>query len=394
MLDAQTIATIKATIPALLATGPRLTAHFYDRMFGHNPELKDIFNMSNQHNGNQREALFNAICACASNIDNLAVLLPAVEKIAQKHSSFAIQPAQYQIVGRHLLATLDEMLHPGQAVLVAWGKAYDVLAEMFIQREEEIYLAAENKTGGWRTLRAFRIAEITPQSEIIKSFLLSPVDGQPVADYQAGQYLGVWLRDKSFANQEIRQYSLTRAPNGRDYRIAVRREPGGRVSGWLHQHAQLGDEVHLAAPAGDFFLTVEPKTPVTLISGGVGQTPMLAMLDVLAAQNHPAPVQWFHAADNGRRHAFREEVAASGRRLTRFSQHIWYKEPLPQDAGSFDNSGVMDLMHLESQLSDPNMHCYLCGPLGFMQHIAGQLLHMGIEAERVHYELFGPHKVI
>jgi nitric oxide dioxygenase len=45
--------------------------------------------------------------------------------------------------------------------------------------------------------------------------------------------------------------------------------------------------VHLAAPAGDFFLAVEPKTPVTLISGGVGQTPMLAMLDTLASSMRP-----------------------------------------------------------------------------------------------------------
>ncbi|SUG64948.1 flavohemoprotein [Salmonella enterica subsp. enterica] len=63
MLDAQTIATVKATIPLLVETGPKLTAHFYDRMFTHNPELKEIFNMSNQRNGDQREALFNAIAA-------------------------------------------------------------------------------------------------------------------------------------------------------------------------------------------------------------------------------------------------------------------------------------------------------------------------------------------
>lgn len=41
MLDAQTIATVKATIPLLVETGPKLTAHF-DRMFTHNPELKEI----------------------------------------------------------------------------------------------------------------------------------------------------------------------------------------------------------------------------------------------------------------------------------------------------------------------------------------------------------------
>lgn len=112
MLDAQTIATVKATIPLLVETGPKLTAHFYDRMFTHNPELKEIFNMSNQRNGDQREALFNAIAAYASNIENLPALLPAVEKIAQKHTSFQIQPEQYNIVGGHLLATLDEMFSP------------------------------------------------------------------------------------------------------------------------------------------------------------------------------------------------------------------------------------------------------------------------------------------
>lgn len=123
MLDAQTIATVKATIPLLVETGPKLTAHFYDRMFAHNPELKEIFNMSNQRNGDQREALFNAIAAYASNLENLPALLPAVEKIAQKHTSFQIQPEQYNIVGTHLLATLDEMFSPGRST-GCLGKAY------------------------------------------------------------------------------------------------------------------------------------------------------------------------------------------------------------------------------------------------------------------------------
>lgn len=70
MLSNQTIEIVKATAPLIAETGPKLTAHFYDRMFTHNPELKDIFNMSNQRNGDQREALFNAICAYAANIEN------------------------------------------------------------------------------------------------------------------------------------------------------------------------------------------------------------------------------------------------------------------------------------------------------------------------------------
>ncbi|EIQ7174166.1 NO-inducible flavohemoprotein, partial [Escherichia coli] len=188
MLDAQTIATVKATIPLLVETGPKLTAHFYDRMFTHNPELKEIFNMSNQRNGDQREALFNAIAAYASNIENLPALLPAVEKIAQKHTSFQIKPEQYNIVGEHLLATLDEMFSPGQEVLDAWGKAYGVLANVFINREAEIYNENASKAGGWEGTRDFRIVAKTPRSALITSFELEPVDGGAVAEYRPGQY--------------------------------------------------------------------------------------------------------------------------------------------------------------------------------------------------------------
>lgn len=392
MLDAQTIATVKSTLPLLAATGPKLTAHFYDRMFTHNPELKEIFNMSNQRNGDQREALFNAIAAYASNIENLAALLPAVEKIAQKHTSFQIKPEQYDIVGSHLLATLDEMFSPGQEVLDAWGKAYGVLANVFINREAQIYSEHATKNGGWEGTRAFRIADKTPRSALITSFEFEPVDGKPVADYQPGQYLGVWLKPEGFPHQEIRQYSLTRKANGKGYRIAVKREDGGQVSHWLHNHASVGDVVHLAAPAGDFFMAVEANTPVTLISAGVGQTPMLAMLDTLAAANHSAQVNWFHAAENGQVHAFAQDVKTLGATLPRFISHIWYNKPESDDV--FDSAGLMDLRTQEGTFSDPAMQFYLCGPVGFMQFAAKQLVELGVKAEQIHYECFGPHKVL
>lgn len=396
MLDAQTIATVKATIPLLVETGPRLTAHFYDRMFAHNPELKEIFNMSNQRNGDQREALFNAIAAYASNIENLPALLPAVEKIAQKHTSFQIKPEQYNIVGAHLLATLDELFSPGQEVLDAWGKAYGVLANVFINREAEIYQQNASKTGGWEGTRAFRITRKAPRSALITSFELEPVDGQPVADYQPGQYLAIWLKPEGFEYQEIRQYSLTRKPNGKSYRIAVKRENGGQVSNWLHAAAQEGDIVHLAAPAGDFFLDVTAQTPVTLISGGVGQTPMLAMLETLAKTQHAAQVNWFHAAENGDVHAFADEVAALGAALPAFRSHIWYRTPTAADrqAARFNSEGLIELSALADALGDPQMQYYLCGPVAFMQFAAKQLVALGVSGENIHYECFGPHKVL
>ncbi|POW60003.1 NO-inducible flavohemoprotein [Candidatus Pantoea alvi] len=392
MLDAQTIATVKSTLPAVAAVGPKLTAHFYDRMLTQHPELKNVFNMNNQRNGNQREALFNAICAYGANLDNLAALLPAVEKIAQKHASLAIKPEQYAIVGENLLATIKALLNPGDEVLAAWGRAYGVLAEVFIQREEAIYQETEQQKGGWRGTRPFRIAAIETQSSVIKSFTLAPVNGGAVAAFKPGQYLTLHLHPAGFEFQQNRQYSLTHASNGETYRIAVKRDAQGTVSGWLHDNAQVGDVLALTAPHGDVFMAVSTETPVALISAGVGVTPMLAMLHALADQQHAAPVTWLHATENGAQHAFADEVAETAARLRDVKKRIWYRVPEAADAGRYDAEGVMDLTAEIARLQDARTQFWLCGPVGFMQFIAGQLRDAGVDASRIHYEVFGPHK--
>ncbi len=394
MISSKTIEIVKSTAPVLAETGPKLTAHFYDRMFEHNPELKDIFNMSNQRNGDQRTALFNAICAYANNIDNLGALLGAVEKIAHKHTSFLITEEQYQIVGKHLLATIDELLSPGQEVIDAWAEAYGVLANVFIQREEQIYQESEALTGGWRGLRDFTLIEKTQESEHICSFTFKPVDGGKVAPYQPGQYLGIYINSEQFENQEIRQYSLSSSVQEQTYRISVKREQGGKVSNFLHDHLNIGDQVQLAPPAGDFFLEASSDTPVVLISAGVGLTPTLAMLESLP--KHNAAITWVHATENGQQHAFKHHVDRLVQAQSHATSHIWYNQPLESDEQGKDYqfTGWVDLTEIKEAVTNPEAQIYFCGPVGFMQLVAKQLLDLGVPMERFHYECFGPHKVI
>lgn len=98
------------------------------------------------------------------------------------------------------------MFSPGQEVLDAWGKAYGVLANVFINREAEIYNENASKAGGWEGTRDFRIVAKTPRSALITSFELEPVDGGAVAEYRPGQYLGVWLKPEGF---HIRKFVST-----------------------------------------------------------------------------------------------------------------------------------------------------------------------------------------
>ena len=164
MLSNQHIEVVKSTIPLLESAGPALTEHFYQRMFNHNPELKDIFNMTHQKSGRQSVALFEAIAAYAKNIENLSALTDAVERIAHKHTSFNIQAEHYQIVGHHLIETLRELASDAFTPQVeeAWTAAYLFLAQIFIDREGELYLQRKQAVGGWKNARRFVVKEKQP----------------------------------------------------------------------------------------------------------------------------------------------------------------------------------------------------------------------------------------
>ncbi len=394
MLDQHTKDVVKSTIPLLEAAGPALTTHFYQRMFEHNPELKDVFNLAHQHTGGQPVALFNAVAAYAKNIDNLEALGAAVERIAHKHTGFLIKPEQYAIVGGHLLATLKELGGDAvtEEVLTAWGNAYGFLADIFINREAQLYQQTAAKTGGWEGTRRFVVKAKTAESSVITSFLLAPEDGQPVVEFTPGQYLSVSLDHEQLDFKEIRQYSLSDAPNGSTYRISVKREQGGKVSNLLHEHYQVGDIIDVVAPAGDFVLNTAAETPVVLLSAGVGLTPMKSMLNQLLSQSHTANITWVHACEDGAQHSFKQAIKAKRDVNTNLESYVWYRQPLATDlpAEDFDFEGTVELNNIAESIV-PNAQYYFCGPIGFMKAIKQQLLGLNVPESQLHYEVFGPH---
>ena len=141
MLDAKTIEIVKSTVSALKEHGMEITTTFYKNMFAQNPEVKGLFSMEKQQSGQQPKALAMSILAAAQNIDNLSAITPLVEKIGQVHCNAQVKPEHYPIVGKHLLGAIKEVLGDAATdeVLEAWGKTYQVLAEVFINKEKSIY---------------------------------------------------------------------------------------------------------------------------------------------------------------------------------------------------------------------------------------------------------------
>lgn len=396
MLDNRTIEIVKNTLPLLENAGVEVTDHFYKRMFTHNPELKDIFNLANQATGRQQFALFSAVAMYAKHIDDLGALGELVERVAHKHVSFDIQPDQYQIVGHHLIETLRE-LAPDEftdEVADAWVKAYGLLAKVLIGREQEIYNDYQTKPGGWTGPRLFKVKDKTPESELVTSFTFVPADGDEIASYQPGQYLAVKVKPEHAENIEIRQYSISDKFNGESYRISVKRESqpkAGIVSNFLHDKVQVGDQIELMPPTGDFYLAHTDK-PTVLISAGVGITPMMAMLETLL-ENHTDQHIWFlHACENQHQHSYANQLQSKADQLDKLHYYYWYKHDDTDDEKALNGLMLLERLQFELPLSDG--HFYICGPVEFMRFIKQQLIDLGIPSEQIHYEVFGPHSDI
>jgi nitric oxide dioxygenase len=392
MLTKQHIDIVKSTAPIIEQGGSAITDHFYARLFKENPELKNIFNMSNQHSGRQKVALFEAVLAYAKNIDNLSALKSAVARIANKHTSFNIQAAHYDVVGHHLIETFRELLGKDFTPQIeeAWSEAYGVLAGIFIQTESSIYDANANKSGGWKGKRAFRLVNKTKESELVTSFVFAPVDEQPVADFKPGQYLGIEIISEHFEHTEIRQYSLSDKPNGKTYRISVKREQGdqdGLVSNFLHDHLHIDDVVDLYAPVGDFYF-IDKRAPVVLISAGVGMTPMQSMLEYKSDIKYSYPVTYLHACESPEQYSFAQRIESICRN-NHWENHTWFKEVDSMQLKSNQYEGLIDFENVS--LPTDNGDFYLCGPVGFMAFAKTRLEALGVCSSRIHYEVFGPH---
>ncbi|MFT4134372.1 NO-inducible flavohemoprotein [Labrys sp. (in: a-proteobacteria)] len=392
-LGAQTIALVKATVPALEAHGLDIVHEMYSRMF-RNPDIRDLFNQSHHGDaGSQPRALTGAILAYASNIDNLSALVPAVERIAQKHVGLQILPEHYPHVADALLGAIKAVLGDAATdeILAAWGEAYWFLAHILIAREERIYAEQKEAIGGWNGWRDFRVEDVVRESSVIKSFVLRPVDDKGVMPHKPGQYLTFWF-DIPGHPPIKRNYSISAAANGQTYRISVKREPHGLASGWLHDHAAAGTILKVAAPAGEFFLADHPERPVVLLSGGVGLTPMVAMLEALVATGSSVPVHYIHGTHNRQTHAMREHVRALASRGKAVRVTDFHQTPLADETAGrdYDLAGLITDGWLIANTPASEADYYICGPRPFLRAAVSALSLAGVRSDRIHYEFFGP----
>jgi ferredoxin-NADP reductase/MOSC domain-containing protein YiiM len=251
-------------------------------------------------------------------------------------------------------------------------------------------LATEEQSPAWSGFRQMRVANIRKESASVTSFILAPIDGQPLPAFQAGQFVVLRMLVDPGKPPLLRSYSLSDLPAADHFRISVKSELNGIGSSFLCNRAREGDVLDVSAPRGSFTLR-SGQSPAVLLSAGVGATPMMSMLHTLAAERSQREIWWIYGARNSVEHPFAEESRSLLKQLPRGREYIVYSRPAASDqvGTDFDAPGHIDTALLERIGVSQGSDFYLCGPSSFLQNMRDGLRNWVVLAENVRTEIFG-----
>jgi nitric oxide dioxygenase len=383
---------IEATLPVVAENIEEIATRFYAHLFGAHPELLDgVFNRGNQAEKTQQMALAGSVAVFASALVKVPEQVPEhlLSRIAHKHASLGITPAQYDVVHDNLFWAIVDVL--GDAVTpevaAAWDEVYWLMAYALINQERGLYSARGVRPE--TVWREWAVAEKVQETEDVVTFRVRRTDDRLVKTSLPGQYVTVQVPVPDGVRQP-RQYSLTRADDGEHRQFSVKRvrggnKPAGEVSNLLCDTVEVGDRLTMSLPFGDVVL--DDSRPVVFASAGIGITPMAGMLSHLAAAGSHLPITLLHADVDETSFALRHQVLEDLRALPGGSGHVWYERGAQSSLPVEVHAGVI---HLDDVKLPDDATYYLCGPLPFMQAVRSVLIDRDVPARDIQYEVFGP----
>lgn len=276
-------------------------------------------------------------------------------------------------------------------------KQYAASQQQFANQIEAISVqAAIDKTQpveqrSWRGFREFYVAQVIQETALCKSLILKPVDGKPIADFKPGQHLTFKLPIPGETKPLVRCYSLSNGPGKDHYRIAVKAMPHGKASNFINNSLIVGDRLEVKAPSGHFFL--QPgETPVVLLAGGIGITPMISMVDAIVQQGSSRTVLLVYGVRNSDDQAFRQYIDTVTHEHKNIHVIHCFSQPTATDqvGVDFQVHGYASVDVLKRVLPSNEYIFYLCGSPPFTESLYEGLVEWQVPESRINLEAFGP----
>jgi ferredoxin-NADP reductase len=245
---------------------------------------------------------------------------------------------------------------------------------LMLDRSAEFWLGEINASWSVRETRA-RVVDVVSETRDAKTFVLRPNAGW--RGHRAGQFTSV---EVEIDGVRVRRcYSIASAPADPRVSITVKRAPGGRVSGWLHDRVRRGDVLRLGPAAGHFVLPEPRPARLLFLSGGSGITPVMSIVRDLAARSALGDVVLLHHARSRDDVIFRRELE------TLAARHAGLRVVLGLDdepEGRFEESRLRRLVP-----DFASRETFLCGPQGLMERVE-QLWEREGATSRLRHERF------
>ncbi len=260
----------------------------------------------------------------------------------------------------------------------------------------------ESNELSWKGFRKFEIGRKVQEGGGICSFYLTPHDGKPLPPFKPGQYLTFGLDIAGQKRQVIRCYSLSDSPYHPDYyRCSIKAAPAprdkpeappGLVSNHFHDSLNEGDIIDIKAPSGHFFMDTSKQSPVVLIGGGIGMTPMLSMLNQIIESGSTRETWFFYGVRDSSEQIMKEYLEQVARENENVHMCVCYSKAKETDVEGKDYQyGERVSVELFKRLLPSNNYdFYMCGPPPMMNTVVPALEDWGVPEKNVHFEAFGP----
>ncbi len=236
--------------------------------------------------------------------------------------------------------------------------------------------------------RTLRIAEVIRETPTTSTFVLEPLDREPL-DYLPGQHLTLLIEIDGIAYR--RCYSFSTSPASEDRpAITVKHIADGRVSGFLARNLGKAQTIRTAEPSGIFTLTVDPAAArhYVMIAGGVGITPLISMTESILRAEPGSRVTLLFGNRSEDEIIFRARLENLVREFPGKLDVLHCLDRAPSTwTGATGQLGGPKVLELLGTV-DSAAHYLVCGPGKMMESVTAALAGAGIPSERIRLERF------
>ena len=301
----------------------------------------------------------------------------------------------------YVFALISNTFKTGRLALVREVTERDLLAQRANEIVERTRIQKAKDENGWNGIRKFKVSRKVIEAKDQCSFYFTPHDGRKLPPFEPGQFLTFSLNIPDQAKPIIRCYSLSDSPKDDYYRCTIKRVPAprdtdhppGLSSNFFHDQIEEDQIIDVRAPGGHFYLDSTRQSPVVLIGGGIGLTPVLSMVNYIVDTGSKRETWFFYGVKDGTEHAMKDHLQKIDEEHDHI--HICPVYSRPRDGEDIEGvdykyKGRVGAELFNEVLPSNNYDFYFCGPPPMMNSLFEGLREWGVPENNIHYEAFGP----